>query len=249
MSTLIYCVLTLHLGVYSAFDWKEELENAQSHPYPYEYLEESMNREGQETILIFSYGSLLDYQSASKTLSPKTMRTGRQVVALGTKRVFDRDVPVDPTHDWSIPCHPDSRAMLNVHATGNPDDITNGILYTVHIEDIPALRKREYGYDLTPILVMTWDSYIAGNPPEYIVAYTFHSPRESHYTSDSIYPRPGYYELVRDAVKEKGPKFYEIWIESTYLSDESTPISEWEDVVRSRDPRTLKESTRCLISH
>jgi len=207
-----------------------------------------MNREGQETLLIFSYGSLLDHRSASKTLSPKSMRTGRKAVALGVRRVFDRDIPIDPTHNWSTPCHPDSRAMLNVRATGNPDDRTNGILYTVRVEDIPALRKREHGYDLAPILVVMWDSYISGSRPKYVVAYTFHSPKESHYTSEGIYPRPGYYELVRDAIKERGPRFYDMWLESTYLSDESTPISEWENNVQSGDPRSRSESSHCLIS-
>jgi len=246
MNNFISCVLALHLGVHSAFEWKEELINSPTYTYPYCDLEEMMNREGKETIQVFSYGSLLDYDSARKTLSPKTMITGQKAVAMGVRRVFDRDVPVDPTHDWGVPCDPNSRAMLNLHATGNPDDITNGVIYQLRIEDIPAVREREHGYDLKPILVSTWENYMNGDKSEYFIAYTFHSPKESHFTHDNIYPRPGYYELTRDAAKERGPDFYQMWIESTYLSDEVTPISEWEKVVRSKNPRSLKYDARCL---
>jgi len=248
MNNLISCILALHLGVHSAFEWKEELAQSPPYTYPYLDLEAQLEKEGKQTITIFSYGSLLARKSARRTLSPKTLKTGNRAVALGLRRVFNRDIPIDPKKDWGIPCDPASRAMLNIIATGNPDDITNGIVFEVCLEDIAPMRQREYGYDLIPILVTSWEGHVKGDPPEYTIAYTFHSPKESHFTHDNIYPRPGYYELARDAAKDQGQEFYRMWMDSTYLSDEVTSIKEWEKVVQSQDPRSLNRKTHCILS-
>ena len=239
MKILMSIVLTLYVGGLSCTESFQDLANIKSYPYPYHGLEAELREQGKTTIPIFSFGSLLDTQSARKTFSDKTLKTSTVSVAYGTKRVFNRDIPIDPGHDWGVPCHPLSRAMLNLVTTDNENDVTNGVLVNVHVNDIAPMRRREYGYNLIPILISTWDDYKNGSDREYMIAYAFHSPENTVFTNDQILPRPGYYEMARDAAIERGPEFYRMWLESTYRADGVTPIYIWEQHVQKEDRRTL----------
>ncbi len=240
MSFLISLILSWNLGMQQASDWEGALIHSPRYRYPYNGLERSLKARGIKSLTIFGYGSLVDRRSASKSLSNRSLKTGEPAAAFGLKRIFNRDIPVDPTAAWGVPCDPKARAMLNVFKTGNPDDVVTGVIYEVALEDLASLRKREPGYDLVPILYVDWSDYIGNQKLHYRIAYVFHSPKESRYTSDDILPRPGYYELTRDAAKKHGPEFYRLWMESTYLSDETTPIVEWENAVKSKEFKSLK---------
>lgn len=230
------------LGILSADSLQESiqaLKTYKEYPYPYENLEKDLKSQNKKTILIFNYGSLLDLCSASKTFSKKSLATRRLAVAFGTKRVFDRDVPINPRSKWGVPISPESRAMLNLVRTGDLKDVTNGILMNVDIDDIPFMRKREEGYELVPIIVSGWQDYLTNKNPRTFIAYTFHAKEGTRFTSSHIYPRPGYYELARDAAKIQGPIFYQMWLNSTFLADKKQPISVWEEAIRNCSEKTL----------
>ncbi len=236
------CQLFGSLSAESLAKSKEALLKCQVYRYPYSDLPLQLKKQGQESILIFTFGSLLDNNSAAKTFSKEAIDTRYLAVAVGTRRSFNRDIPLLPHYKWGMPRCPEARGMLNLITTGSDHDVTNGILMEVPIKDIPAMRKRECGYDLVPIIVAQWHDYLVSESPDFTIAYTFHAPDNTSYTSDDIYPRPGYYEFARDAAKRQGPLFYEMWITSTFLSDKKTPITVWEEAVKNGHEYSLIRS-------
>lgn len=207
--------------------------------YPYPELVDQLKKERKRSIPIFSYGSLMDEGSAKQTLGGKSMQTRRPAIAYHLRRVFDRDVKVRSKSKWCIPMNPEARGMLNVIPTESKEDFINGVLVDITLDDIPNVLFREEGYDLIPVVVQDWHE-VADVNPNYKIAYTFHAPQGSTFTSAHIAPRPGYYELTRDAAKQYGPFFSRLWFKTTYLSDGQTPIMQWEVKVLDRDPETQK---------
>jgi hypothetical protein len=234
------------LSADSLAESKEALQSKPVYEYPYSNLESELEREGKATLLIYSYGSLLDSASAERTFGEKALATRRLAIAVGTQRTFNRDVPLKPGQRWGLPCDDQARGMLNVVLTGSDRDLTNGISMEVPIEDISAMRNREEGYDLVPVVIAWWCDYLTEKNPDYKIAYTFHARDATEFTSDNIYPRPGYYELTRDAAKRQGPLFYKMWMSSTYFSDKKTPITVWEEAVRTCHEATLIIQQKCL---
>lgn len=193
--------------------------------YPYSALE-------NKPLTIFAHGSLIDQNSAAKTFSDETLMTRTPALAFGLRRVFDRDVPIETAPHWGTPIHPRARGMLNVYPS-QQGDMVNGVLMEVQPSDFNPLRAREIGYDLIPVVVAVWDEYLQTPSPDYRIAYTLHAPEESPYTNPKVLPRPGYYEMARDAAKKFGPAFYKLWMQSTYLADKRTPISDWDAHISS----------------
>lgn len=235
---LFNCLL---LNVFAETSLEEAIEKTKKTRvwyYPYPELAEIMKAEGRKSILIFSYGSLMDTKSANRTLSEASLATRRPAVAYGLKRSFDRDVPIELSKHWCYPNDSKARGMLNVQSTLSSKDWVNGVLIDVEMDDIPRVLSREEGYDLMPIVVREWDSVNQTTKPTILMAYTFRAPRGSVYTNRSLKPRPGYYELTRDAARQFGPLFFKMWFQTTYLGDGTTPISDWENQVLKKTSAT-----------
>ncbi len=186
-------------------------------------LKYAMEREGRETILLFSYGSLMNRESASMTLSTNALETRRPVVAFGLKRLFNYD-PKETS--FGPPVDPDDRAMLNVKPTNRASDQVNGVVVELPVDDVLALCKRELGYDLVPVVVADWND----PNPTYEVAYTLVAsdrPRYGHqYTNSAINPRPEYNSLVQEGAAEYGDEFLQMWLETTYYADGERTVDE-----------------------
>jgi hypothetical protein len=124
------------------------------------------------------------------------------------------------------------KAALNV--IGSPDfsDLVNGVVIDVDVEDLKNLVSREKGYDLIPILAMSWDDFIQQKlDPEIQLAYTFMSPDSTRegilYTDRNILPNRVYLKIVQDGVAELGSAYLEFWNSTTFLSDGQTSLTEW----------------------
>ena len=207
---------------------QEEAKKTTSWEYPHQEIVHYMQKEGKQSLLIFSYGSLMDAASAACSLSQASMATRRPAIAFGVRRLFDRDVPVREDSKWGTPTDPKARGMLNIMLSEQPEDFINGVLMDVTIEDISHILFREEGYDLLPVVVQDWDNVADTLHPCYQIAYAFYAPQNSNATNSLILPRPGYYELSRNASLFYGQIFYRIWLKTTFLADGVTPITEWE---------------------
>jgi hypothetical protein len=68
--------------------------------YPSDNALTSFKQSNKKTITFFTYGSLMDKKSASKTFSKQSLKSMNNAVAFGFKRVFDRDVAIKPNSHW-----------------------------------------------------------------------------------------------------------------------------------------------------
>lgn len=196
-----------------------EIKNYPLFPYPAHEMVQKIGRD--ERLTIFVYGSLMNPLSAKKQLSQRTIDTMRLAIALGCKRLFNRDVPLNPEIDQeNDPIH---RGMLNIQRTGNIADFTNGILLDIAANELEALIQREVGYDLLPVIVMDWEKSLKG-VGSYKIVYAFSAAAGSKYTSKNILPNKRYATLCEDAAKAQGDLFFYLWLQTTYLSDEKTNL-------------------------
>lgn len=184
-----------------------------------------------EKVLIFGYGSLVNPESAARTLSPEAMKTYQPAVAFGMQRTFNRKVT--DTERWGPRERPSDVGMLNVFKTGNQLDAVNGVIFAVNREDLEALIKREVGYDLVPIPIVSWKEAIDSQAtPNFQTAYVFLSPEEPRqgkvFVDPCVNPVPGYAMASKEGAALNGKSFLKLWLESTFLADRKTPFIEWE---------------------
>lgn len=229
----------LDISFTDLYQYSNRLHQMPSYSYPYYNLAGQLIEHHEDTLSLFSYGSLIDEHSASRTLSPRALETRRPALAFGVKRTFNRDVPIKPDSRWGIPCNPNARGMLNVEKTEELKSFINGVLVDVPLEDIEALLTREVGYDLIPIVVANWQGLLTGKF-EFAIAYILSAPLSSSYVSLDILPRPGYYELTRDAAMQFGPLFGLLWYNTTFMADGKSSVDIWEKWLKEGDPRTCR---------
>ncbi len=130
---------------------------------------------------------------------------------------------------YGPPVSPSARAALNVRPSGTIDDLLNGVLLEMPLAEIAQLCAREVGYDLEPIPCMLWDRVAAGQP---FLAYVLQCPDEPRAslkrTNAALEPHRGYYRVCRDGALEFGDDFLRLWLSTTYLADQVTPVADWE---------------------
>jgi hypothetical protein len=206
----------------------EEALAEATHPYPWESLEQDLERRSLSTISVVAYGSLLNAASAAQTFrdsSPASPR--RPVIAFGVRRIFNYEMPPGGGR-YGPPTSPRANAALNIRTTADINDAVNGILVETTLEDIPALRAREVGYDLVPVACLGWNQ--TKEPPS--LAYILSSPNEPRAgrkrTNDTLKPHREYYRVCRRGAAEVGKEFLNFWLSTTYLADGVTPVGQWE---------------------
>ncbi|MGB0360460.1 MAG: hypothetical protein ACPGEF_03510 [Endozoicomonas sp.] len=215
--------------------YKEALQQLSDYPehlYPYDYLPSLMEAQGQESIKLFVYGSLMDYRSASQTLCSSTLKTRELARAYRVKAIYNRSMPYVSTPHWGVPENPYAIAMLNTVVSEKFQDIALGVLFNIPVSSIASLLSREVGYDLKPVIVQPWtkkESALVKNQSRgFKVAYVLSSPTPSQYTGTRLFPREGYYQRIIEAVRANGEAFYQEWLENTYLADGMTSVGYYE---------------------
>lgn len=110
---------------------------------------------------LIGYGSLLNPESARVTI-PGTPPGGHPpVLAFGARRIFNYVISNEAAlrRYGALPVGRE-RAALNAERTGQVEDIINGRLLDVPLADLDALRQREFGYDLEPVIWRGWDDAV-----------------------------------------------------------------------------------------
>ena len=191
--------------------------------YPWVGLEDYLSSSCEGALPLIGYGSLLNTESAARTLSD--FETSRlPCVGFGCKRVFNYDMPPPVLERYSISsCNPE-RAALNAVVTRELADIFNGALINVRSSDLDALRVREFGYDLTSIPYFPWEGR---NDASVRYAYVLTAPDlavdpQYQVVNASIFPQKEYAEICRSGAAEYSPEFLNAYLDSTYLADKTT---------------------------
>jgi len=209
------------------------LKNYKTFHYPFgAKAAEHFNK--SDEIKLFTYGSLLNKDSALRTMDEQTYNSRITSVAFGYKRIFNRDVDIAASARYTTPDNHLERGMLNLLSTENADDVVNGFIFDFKISALQAMCEREEGYDLVPCVVQPWDAFCEkqSDHSQMSVAYTFVAPHEERSgvcpVSHEVLPVKEYFDLVKEGVSIYGEDFLQKWYDTTFLADKETPIADWE---------------------
>ncbi len=191
--------------------------------YPWDGLEADLSELHGGSLKLLGYGSLINRESAARTLTSDVLTP---TVAIGARRIFNYESnrpSLAPSTD------PRARAVLNVVVTRQREDLVNGMLIEVPLEDIKPLRDREIRYDLKPVACVDWNR--RDEPP--FVGYILEcsgdgQPHGKQVIRGDIEPNHRYYRLCRDGVTAVDEEFLQLWLDTTYLADGKTPVRDWE---------------------
>lgn len=189
------------------------------HPYPWAGLEREAAGRGDDGILVVGYGSLMNRDSALRTLADPGSLLG-PVVAFRVRRVFDYRMPEATRARY--PGGPAAAAALNVYPSDADADVVNGVLCRVPAAALPAFREREAGYDLVPVAVLPYPDL--GGPPR--VAHVLSCPAVStdglRRTAPDLTPHPDYAALCLAGARAVSDEFAALFLATTYLGDRAT---------------------------
>ncbi|MBL9115918.1 MAG: phytochelatin synthase family protein [Verrucomicrobiaceae bacterium] len=229
--------------------------------YPWDGLEDAIQKMPGQTLAMVGYGSLMNQASASITIqSASTTRT--PWLTFGCKRVFNYQMPPAAVSRYGSPRTPFERAALNVFITGDVHDMVNGIKITLAASDVPALRLREVGYDLVPVASIPWDWDDKTQPS---IAYLLIAPDvavkpEWQLVNAHLLPHAAYRRLCKEGASQISPDFLELFLTSSYLADKATSLkawkqdrtTNWERAIQTQSPSmqfaTTAAPTNVLVS-
>ena len=152
------------------------------------------NKIKEQKISLFGYGSLMNPESAAKTLKyrPKPIST----VIKGLERAYNATQPVYYEHLKEYK----NTAFLDVQP--NPKNVINGVILEINHNDLARLIIREKNYQLSRI-----------ETQEKITFYTFMTPQEHH---PHNYENPVVSQYYIDIVEHKLEQIYGVEFLQTY---------------------------------
>jgi hypothetical protein len=179
-------------------------------------------------LLLVGYGSLLNRDSAARTIKDTPADGDPPVLALGARRVFNYVIPEARLKSYSGNFPPRERAALNVDYTRSAGDVLNGRLLTVAPADVAALREREFGYDLRPVICMRWGDWEAAPFTAYVLVATEGTRGGQQVIDNDALPHPLYAGLCRAGAHAVSEAFLRLYLETTFLADRKTTLAAWE---------------------
>jgi predicted ATPase/tetratricopeptide (TPR) repeat protein len=198
-----------------------------SYEYPWNGLEADLRTLGASSFRLFAYGSLVNRESASRDF-PNAGERSVPALAFGVVRLFEYDMPdvVRARFYPRLRADDPERASLNIHVTGFLTDVANGVVIDVAIDEVTALREREVGYDLRPIVCIDWSEE---TPAEPRIAFVLSAPnrlwKDRPLTNRSLQPLRPYLRMCLAGAETCSKAFAAFWRDTTFLGDGETTVS------------------------
>ncbi|MFZ4775334.1 MAG: hypothetical protein ACOYM3_08235 [Terrimicrobiaceae bacterium] len=202
--------------------------SARGFDYPWKGLEKHIAKDKSGRLLLVGYGSLINLESSSETIRGVNAKDFFPVVAVGAKRVFNYRIPADVLRELGGKAKPDEIAALNVVATGRVTDVINGRILPISASDLPALRKREYGYHLRPVTCIRWDDPGAEPFTAYVLCAEDPVVQGRRVIDNAIKPNPAYVEICHSGAASVSKAFGDLFLETSFLADGKTSLRQLE---------------------
>jgi hypothetical protein len=196
--------------------------------YPWNGLEISARQMPSGKLLLIGYGSLLNRDSAARTIKDTPPKGHTPVVALGAIRIFNYLMPDEAILKYGTPPGPKQKAALNMIYTKSPFHGFNGRLLQVDPADIPKLREREFGYDLRPVVCQRWGDWDSASFVAYILVAQKPELGGRKVIDNNALPYPPYARVCRKGAADVSDNFLQIYLNTTYLADLKTQLKAWE---------------------
>lgn len=196
--------------------------------YPWKGLEEEVAKTVERKLLLVGYGSLLNRDSAARTIKDTPREGHPPVLALGARRVFNYVIPDARLKSYGGNFSPRERAALNVDYTRSPEDALNGRLLTVAPTDFAALRDREVGYDLRPVVCVRWGAWNTQPFTAYVLVAAEGARAGRTVIDNDALPHPLYAGICRAGAHAVSQAFLQLYLQTTFLADRKTNLAAWE---------------------
>jgi hypothetical protein len=123
---------------------------------------------------------------------------------------------------------PRERVALNADYTRSPTDALNGCLLTVAPADIVRPGKREFGYDLRPVVCVRWLEWEATLFTGYVLVAAEETRSGRQVIDNDALPHQLFAGLCRAGAHAVSEAFLQLYLETTFLADRKTRLAEWE---------------------
>jgi hypothetical protein len=196
--------------------------------YPWKDLETVVPTMPGGKLRVLGYGSLLNRDSAARTIKNTPPEGHPPVLGIGARRVFNYLIPEERLKTYGSSPSSRERAALNVDYTQSPADVLNGRLLEIAPSDIAGLREREWGYDLRPVACVAWAQW-ESEPFIAFVLVAVRTEREGRSILDNrALPNPTYARLCRSGALAVSSAFLDLYLHTTWLADRRTLLFDWE---------------------
>ena len=195
--------------------------------YPWPELDQAVKSMPGGKLRLVGYGSLLNRESAARTIKDTPLSGHPPVLALGAKRVFDYIIPEARLNIYGR-SEARERGALNVHFTASSSDALNGRLLLISIDDLAALREREFGYDLCPVSCLRWLDWQSAPFTGYVLSATQTHLDGRRILDDQVLPNPAYARVCREGARAVSEAFLRLYLRTTFLADGRTTLEQWE---------------------
>lgn len=194
--------------------------------HPWHGLEDFLKKAGLNSLALIGYGSLINQQSAGRTINVDGSANRQAVFAYGAIRVFNyRMDPEFLNERYGSPHSSNHVAALNCELTGRAKDQFNGILTHVNIDSLEPLREREKGYALRPVVYHAWGDSEGKLEVAYFLELLPDPDAEFHRYDSSILPHIHYTKLCQEGALAISQSFLEFFNETSFLADKVTRLS------------------------
>lgn len=188
-------------------------------PYPWRSLDWSAPQ------YLLGFGSLLNPESARKTI-PDTRDAGHPpALAFGVERVFNYQMSARGLARHQASTDERRMAALNARLTGKLSDVINVRRIPLSKVMLPALLEREFGYDLCRAPYLPWP--LSPNA-KLETAWLLCAPSGSSVVNDSLLPNPRYVDICLAGARLGGEAFEMLFRRTSFLTD-GRCLEEWLD--------------------
>ena len=165
-----------------------------------------------QTKQIFGYGSLINKQSLLRTAPDAT--DIRPCYLKGFRRAFNLWNP----KGWqkaNLDLAGIPYCAVDISETSDTEAKVNGVLFTVHNDDLIELVKREYEYKLIESTAYDFETgeVIAG-------CALFSSCKNNGAYAHGTPAQTKYLEVCLEGAQEFGEEFYQMFLETTYIGNQ-----------------------------
>jgi hypothetical protein len=202
--------------------------DASGFDYPWDNLDKAIQHMPGKKLPLIGYGSLLNRDSAARTITNTPAAGYPPVIAVGAVRVFNYVIPEDRLKVYPGTHQPREIAALNLIYTRSPVEPFNGRLLMLSAADVPALREREFGYDLRPVAAIRWGDWDEQPFVGYVLVAVKRVVKGRQVLDDGILPNPQYARVCYSGAKAVSPDFLRFYLETTYLGDRKTTLATWQ---------------------
>jgi len=162
-----------------------------------------------QTRQIFGYGSLINTQSLLNTAADAS--DIRPCYVKGFRRSFNL-WNARGWHKTNLDLAGVPYCAVDINETSDPDTKVNGVIFTVHNDDLVQLVKREYVYKLVESTAYDFETgEVIGKCSLFSACkddgqYVFDAPAQTRYL-----------EVCLEGAKQYGEDFYAMFLETTYI--------------------------------